>query len=166
MHADLAQRGLHLTCPPPMPPPTAICTMADMAALWLTGKRSPRSEKTRGKQPPTEMPVNIRTRKNCHSSVTCRTAQHSTAGHSRAGRGVPVNIRTRKNCHSWVICETGNSTAGHSRAGQGVPVNIRTRKNCHSSVTSKAAQHSRAQHSKAQHGAPGGSRAPEQSSCA
>ena len=58
------------TWPAAMPSPPAICTTAEMADRWVMGKRSPRREKTRGKQPPTLTPVRMRRRKNCQYLVT------------------------------------------------------------------------------------------------
>jgi hypothetical protein len=64
-----------------MPPPIAICTIDDIAARWLTGNKSPSRENTSGKQPPTDIPVNILTRKNCHNSVTYNA--NGSAGQGR-----------------------------------------------------------------------------------
>lgn len=54
-----------------MPKPVAIWMNADMPARWLMGKRSPSSEKTKGKTPPMAMPVSMRRMRNCQYAVTC-----------------------------------------------------------------------------------------------
>jgi hypothetical protein len=56
--------------PRPMPMPVAIWTSDAIAARWVVGKRSPSSEKTSGKTPPTATPVSIRSTRNCQKRVT------------------------------------------------------------------------------------------------